>query len=367
MLIAVLGASGDVGLASAQALLSLGMSNLRLGGRNPVNGAHCLAQLRQQWPEAHLQWLPVDFNDAPALAAFARGCDVLLNCAGPSWQLQDHAAQAALKADAHYVDAAGDISLDPTQWRGRCAVLGAGLQPGLTGLLPRWLAEQAFSRVLALTSYFGLRDQFTAVAADDFLQGAADGSSEPLAAWQNGRCSRALRRRRDVELPCFHGQVHLLPYLNQEGERLAMDLNLDLGQWFNVISDGYVLKALDQAHGLPRADAVQRLCTASQLDLSGQVPFVTLLLQLDGLFDGQPLTRSLVVSGAGNAALTGAMAAATVISVLEGEIGAGCHYAAQALPPAISLARLQRTSAIRAMNLLHGPLEQLHSAEEGCL
>lgn len=367
MLIGVVGASGDVGLASVQALLSLGVNDLRLGGRNPKNGARCLALLQQQWPDARLQWTTVDFNDAPALAAFARGCDVLLNCAGPSWQVQDRAAQAALKANAHYVDAAGDMHLEPSRWRGRCAVLGAGLQPGLTGLLPRWLADQAFTQVQGLTSYFGLRDQFTAVAADDFLQGAVDGSSEPLAAWRNGRRSRALRRRRDVVLPCFPGQVHLLPYLNHEGERLARDLRLDVGEWFNVITDGYVLKALDQAHGLPRADAVQRLCAASLLDLSGQAPFVTLLLQLEGLCDGQARTRSLIFSGTGNAALTGAMAAATVVSVLEGEISPGCHYAAEALPPAASLERLQRTAAIRALNLLHGPLDHLHRAEEGCL
>lgn len=367
MLIGVLGASGDVGLASAQALLSLGLHNLRLGGRDAHTGARCLARLHQQWPDARLQWTAVDFNDTPALARFARGCDVLLNCAGPSWRVADRAAQAALKADAHYVDAAGDIHLDPALWRGRSAVLGAGLQPGLTGLLPRWLAAQGFTRVQGLTSYFGLRDQFTAVAADDFLQGAVDGSSKPLAAWHNGRCSRALRRRRDVLLPCFPGPVHVLPYLNEEGERLARDLHLETGQWFNVITDGHVLNALDQAHNLPRAEAVQRLCTASQLDLSGQPPFVTLLLQLDGLCDGQACTRSLVLSGAGNAALTGAMAAITVVSVLEGEIRPGCHHAAHALPPAASLERLQRTSSIRTLNLLDHPLEHLQYAEEGCL
>jgi len=367
MLIGVLGASGDVGLASAQALLSLGLHNLRLGGRDAHTGARCLARLHQQWPDARLQWTAVDFNDTPALARFARACDVLLNCAGPSWRVADRAAQAALKADAHYVDAAGDIHLDPALWRGRSAVLGAGLQPGLTGLLPRWLAAQGFTRVQGLTSYFGLRDQFTAVAADDFLQGAVDGSSEPLAAWHNGRCSRALRRRRDVLLPCFPGPVHVLPYLNEEGERLARDLHLETGQWFNVITDGHVLNALDQAHNLPRAEAVQRLCTASQLDLSGQPPFVTLLLQLDGLCDGQACTRSLVLSGAGNAALTGAMAAITVVSVLEGEIRPGCHHAAHALPPAASLERLQRTSSIRTLNLLDHPLEHLQDAEEGCL
>lgn len=367
MLTAVLGASGDVGLASVQALLGLGLDTLRLGGRDAAKGARCLATLQQRWPAARLQWMTVDFNDSRAMTRFTDGCDVLLNCAGPSWQMGDRCAKAALVADAHYVDAAGDLSLDPAPWRTRCAVLGAGLQPGLTGLLPRWLAKRGFTRVQCLHSYFGLRDQFTLVAADDFLQGAMDGSSEPLAAWHNGRRSRALTRRRDVAVPGFPGQVQLLPYLNREGERLARDLRLETGHWFNVINEGYVLKALDLAHGLPRAEAARRLRQASLLDLSGQAPFVTLLLQLDGWRDDQTTTRSVMLGGSGNAALTGAMAAATVISVAHGEIGPGCHYAAEALPPVSSLERLQCTGAISALNVVHAPIEHLLRAEEGSL
>lgn len=367
MLIGILGASGDVGLASVRALLNLGPNDLRLGGRDVAKGAHCIAQLQRQWPSARLHWATVDFNDASTMAAFADGCELLLNCAGPSWRLGDRCAQAALAADAHYVDAAGEICLDAALWQRRCAVLGAGLQPGLTGLLPRWLAERDFTQVRGLTSYFGLRDQFTLVAADDFLQGAVDGSSEPLAAWCNGRCSRVLTRRRDVAMPCFPGPVHLLPYLNREGECLAQDLQLEVGQWFNVIADGYVLKALDLAHGLPRTEAAQRLRQASLLELSGQAPFVTLLLQLDGLRDGLAITRSVLLGGTGNAALTGAMAAVTVMSVLGGEIRPGCHQAAQALPALVSLERLQSTSAISVLNLMDAPIDQLHCAEEGCL
>ena len=367
MLIGILGASGDVGLASVRALLSLGLDELRLGGRDAAKGARCLASLQQQWPSARLHWATVDFNDAQAMAAFANGCELLLNCAGPSWHLGDRCAQAALCADAHYVDVAGEVSFDASPWQRRCAVLGAGLQPGLTGLLPRWLAAREFTQVLRLTSYFGLRDQFTLVAADDFLQGAVDGSSEPLAAWHNGRCSRALTRRRDVAMPCFPGQVQLLPYLNNEGQSLAQDLHLEVGQWFSVIADGYVLKALDLAHSLPRAEAAQRLRQASLLDLSGQAPFVTLLLQLDGLRDGQAITRSVLLGGLGNAALTGAMAAVTVMSVLQGEIRPGSHQAARVLPPITSLERLQCTSAISVLNLLDAPIDQLHCAEEGSL
>ncbi|OLF53554.1 saccharopine dehydrogenase, partial [Pseudomonas chlororaphis] len=116
-----------------------------------------------------------------------------------------------------------------------------------------------------------------------------------------------------------------------------------------------------------RADAAQRLRQASLLDLSGQARFVTLLVQLDGHRDDRPITRSVLLGGTGNAALTGAMAAASALSVLEGEIPPGCHHAAQALPPAATLERLQRTSAISVLELLDVPIDHLRRAEEGSL
>lgn len=366
MLIGVVGARGDVGLATVQALLALGLQHLRLGGRDAMAGSRCLTELHHQWPAAHLQWQTVDFEDASSLARFAQGCEVLVNCAGPAWRLAGRCAQAAMDAMAHFVDAA-DTLHPPAPGPGRCMVLGAGLQPGLTGLLPRWLAERGFTQVHALTSYFGLRDHFTLVAADDFLQGATDGSSEPLAAWRNGRSPRALARRREARLPCFQGAVQVLPYLNHEGERLARQLGLADGQWFSVIEDGHVLKALDLAHGQPRAEAAQRLRQASLLDLGGQAPFVTLLVQLDGHLQGQPITRSVLLGGAGNAALTGAMAAASTLSVVRNELPAGRHHAAQVLPAALTLERLQRTSAIRALTCIDLPIDHLHHAEEGSL
>lgn len=79
MLTGILGASGDVGLASVRALLSLGLDELRLGGRDAAKGARCLAELQRQWPSTRLHWATVDCNDARALAAFADGCQLLLN------------------------------------------------------------------------------------------------------------------------------------------------------------------------------------------------------------------------------------------------------------------------------------------------
>src|SRR5437762_12354893 len=142
-MIGILGAGGEVGRATARLLD--GRAELRLGGR----------------------------RDHESLDRFCAGCDVVVNCtAAPAREL---VAAAAMGAGAHYVDPAGDgLLLDRMAGvcrahPGRTALLAAGASPGLTGLLPRWLAGQGFDRPLALTGYACAMDRFSPGSAADFL------------------------------------------------------------------------------------------------------------------------------------------------------------------------------------------------------
>jgi saccharopine dehydrogenase-like NADP-dependent oxidoreductase len=182
--IGVVGAYGDVGTCATRYLARWGAQPLRLGGRD-VGAARRLAE---QLPGARVECCAVDVDDAASLDRFARDCRVLLSCAGPSHAVLDRVSQAALRAGAEYVDAAGDdvlharLSNDEYVAARRVAVLSAGLHPGLTALAPRWAALQGFTHIRSLASYFGLRDDFTPTAADDYLEGAERSISLPLAA-----------------------------------------------------------------------------------------------------------------------------------------------------------------------------------------
>ncbi|MGM0353113.1 saccharopine dehydrogenase NADP-binding domain-containing protein, partial [Streptomyces sp. ECR3] len=153
--IGVLGASGAVGRAAVHALRALGHTGLRLGGRTPS----ALCAVAQEEPGRYDETVWADADAPQGLRAFTEGCHTVLNCAGPTYRLRATVASAALAAGAHCVDVAGDdpaaedLSKDGDPARdGRTVVLSAGALPGLSSLLPRWLAGQGLDTVSALTA-----------------------------------------------------------------------------------------------------------------------------------------------------------------------------------------------------------------------
>ncbi|GGU22986.1 hypothetical protein [Lentzea flava] len=327
-MIGVLGAFGDVGWHAARVVEELGLGPVLRAGRRTG----------------------VDFRSRDSLDGFASGCRIVVNCAGPSHEIGDRVLRAAERAGADYVDASGEIWATE-----RTAVVGAGLQPGLTGLLPRWVHRlPAAGRTLAQASprlgdpqifslpgstdkigslsgaggptsmsvYLAVLDHFTPTAAADFLRGR----NEPLAAWRNGPRPRAATRRR-ADLPFLPGEVTLLPYLDDEACRTAQALGLDHGDWYSAISGDHVLKAFDRVHTLPESEAVEALCRASHLDLAGRDPFALVAVDTGD--------RTVVVKGRGNGELTGTVVAHAVKAVAESEVPQGCHFAAEVLKPGV--------------------------------
>ncbi|WP_219602064.1 saccharopine dehydrogenase NADP-binding domain-containing protein, partial [Nonomuraea indica] len=229
----------------------------------------------------------VDVEDARALAAFCGGCRVVVNCAGPSARVLDTVARAALAAGAAYVDVAGD-QIDRAPLRavaareagppggpgpGGTAVLGAGMMPGLSALLPRHLAA-GFSRVDRLVAYVGGLDPFTPAAARDYVASLAGGHGTPLAAWRDGGPVRgALRPARGVRLPGWPGRVSVYPYLAAETERLARTLRIAEVEWWTVFDGDRTLDALARAGDAEPERAAEALVLASRLEAFGREPY----------------------------------------------------------------------------------------------
>ncbi|MFD2235082.1 saccharopine dehydrogenase NADP-binding domain-containing protein [Phaeospirillum tilakii] len=367
MIVGLVGGYGDVGTAVARQIAALGLARLRIGGRDAETAQRLAASLGGS------EAAGVDAGDDAALDRFVRDCRVVLNCAGPTQAIGDRVARAALRAGADYVDVGGDerleAALDPGEYRrrGRIAVISAGLHPGLTGLLPRWAAGRGWSRVDGLTSYFGLRDTFTPTAALDYLQAAADGIGRSGTVWRGGRHPAPPVRNGETAVPLFPVPTTLLAYLTPEAERLARALRLEHGAWYTVLCGRHVTSAFACVHGLGPEAGARLLCQASRLDLGGQTRFVLHLLQLDGWRDGRATTRTTVLRGTGNAALTGAMAAMTVAAVLRGEIPPGRHAAAAILNPDRTIPRLVSCGVVDLLTEADGTIAALHAIEEGAL
>ncbi|MFI6294956.1 saccharopine dehydrogenase NADP-binding domain-containing protein [Nonomuraea sp. NPDC050790] len=363
MTIGVLGCYGAVGGALARRL----PAPLRLGGRDPAR----VQATARPGDEAFV----VDLDDADALARFCAGCEVVVNCAGPSARILDTVARAALAEGAHYVDVAGDLLdqalLTDLALRApagpRAAVLAAGMMPGLSALLPRAMAATAdptprpalrpTPAPRRLVAHVGGLDRFTKAAALDYVASLTGEYATPQAAWQSHRQVRAALRPRDgVRLPHFPGRVSAYPYLSRETVRLARELGLAEVEWWGVFDGERAPRALAGASGKDPEQAAQELGLAAGLDAVGREPYMLLVFDLDG--------TTLTARATDSYELTAAVAASAVTALLEGRVPPGAHEAAWVLSPERVLDDLRADPAV-TVAFAHEEAAHEGSAHEG--
>jgi hypothetical protein len=371
-LVGIIGASGEVGRVVARELLAAGVSRLRIGARDVVAVRRQAGEL-----ERSTEVEQVDVRDRESLARFCRECRVVVNCAGPSLRLLDLAVDGALAAGADYVDPGGDQPLHrrlanrDLRGSGRVALLAAGMMPGLSALLVRWLALWPFDRMTRLLAYVGGRDRLSPAGAIDYILSLGQAGSKSLSIWRDGtRAARAVSHAADLNVPFFPASATFYPYLSAETERLARALRLSEALWYNVFEGGHMSKALGQLQGAMQgetdvADAAAELSKAAELDLFGLPRYQLFYLQLEGESDGSPFCRGIVLRGASASELTGCMAALAAECLLERQIEPGLHFAGEALAP-LALERLRRMKGVTAFQPIErGAAEIGHLVERG--
>ncbi|PZG21035.1 saccharopine dehydrogenase NADP-binding domain-containing protein [Nonomuraea aridisoli] len=344
--IGVLGGAGTVGRVAVDRLAGYGLGELRIGGRDIDRvTAVCRATPGAAVP------VRVDLRDPDELRAFCTGCRVVVNCAGPSYQVLDTVARAALAAGADYVDAGGDLtavealeSAAPPELAERAAVFSAGVMPGLSGLLPRLLAAGPLAR---LDGYVGGAARISELSAVDVLLTRGPRFGTALAAWRDGRLAPgALAPLHDVTLPGFAGRVHAWPFLSAEFARLATELDVAEARNYTVYVTDAIPRALAEAWADdgPIERHVAAVVAAAEADLAATGPYYTLLFQAVPAAMPAPgqskAPRRLILRTPDSYALSGVVAAIATREVLDGRVEPGARSAAECLDAAAVFARL---------------------------
>jgi hypothetical protein len=328
--VGVLGAGGAVGTVAVTCLLAGGDVRLRAGCRRPGPAP------------AGVRSVAVDATDPAAVRRFATGCGLVLDCTAPAYTLMDRVRAAVLDADADYVSVMDDgRTLSPPA--GRTVVLAAGVSPGLSGMLPRLLAEGLTGPLSFTGAYAGLGG-LTAGAAADYLLSLDAGYGVALAGWHGREVPRALRVDEDFRVPTIDRALTGYPYLTAELRRQALTLPLARASWFNAFDGPHLLAVTTRRRGAgpPGAEAIAELVRASRLDAAGRRPYQVLHGELDGYTDdGRPVRRSAVIRGTDGSALTGVIAAEAVLAVLGGEARPGVRYASDVVDSRRVLTALQ--------------------------
>ncbi|WP_018832490.1 saccharopine dehydrogenase NADP-binding domain-containing protein [Salinispora tropica] len=338
--IGVLGGYGAVGGAVVRRLHQNAAASLLVAGRDPSRAEKLVRSLGAGGTLA--EPVAVDLAEPVALDRFAARCDLLVNCAGPSYQVLDTVARAALRNGADYVDAAGD---DPTYLRlntdggthewlagGRVALLSAGALPGLSGILPRYLADIVGS-ASRLDAYLGGVAPLSPAAAGDVLLSRGPEHGTPGAGWWDGAVrGNSLEPRRGLSLAAFPRPVDAFPFLATEAVRFARARQISEVNWYTAFGGSQLPEQLALSWALGNT-ARSDLVSAAARDVQRHGTWYG---QEFHLWEGSSVeVPSCVLSLACDDSyeLSGFMAAAAANAVIAGEVPAGVHFAAEVLKP----------------------------------
>ena len=367
-MIGIIGGYGEVGIHACRLLQQCQAQPLKIGGRNPEKGKR---DFGNSFPEAI--WEQVDMHNEESLGRFAETCDLVLNCAGPSYRVSKRIARICIEKGCHFVDAGFERGMEDLQLikDGQTVLYAAGATPGLSGLLPLWFSRQ-FDKVNNALTYTVSLDKFTPTGAEDYLEGVLDETNAPMAAWRNGAVMHGiLKRESGVTLPFFEHEITAYPIFDNETLHIAKKLGLNDGRWYFATVGDKLPLALDAAsinyQKAPQA-TIEKLCLASSLDIAGRTPYFNQLIQFEGTIDGVSTVKTAVMKSQGIGKVTGAVSAACAIAILERKVDSKSPQPAATIADGSFIVDfLVDQHIIRQLQILDHPIEDLREEEEGVL
>lgn len=354
--IGLIGGSGTVGRTAALRMSAAGYGSLRIAGRR-LGAAEAVADECDGDATA----VALDLGDPAALKEFCEGCDIVVNCAGPSYIVLDSVARVAFSVGADYVDVGGDAPALNALRRAepspdRTAIFSAGAMPGLSGLLPRLITEGRPIR--RLDTYVGGVARFTELSAVDGLLTRGPQFGEAMASMRGGAiASNSIAPLRSVELPGFPRPVHAWPYLTVEAQSLGLIPSVDEVRAYNVFASDLLTEAMTQAwaalsNSPDQAELAPHVPSIVDATVTDEAEFGAFYVML---FTGRPergherkITRVLLTAH-DSYGLSGAVVALAVQHIAARRAAPGIHVAAETLDPLQVVAVLEHDSLVHEL------------------
>ncbi|WP_280235090.1 saccharopine dehydrogenase NADP-binding domain-containing protein [Nocardia cyriacigeorgica] len=330
----LLGGTGAVGRGCLDALRRTADVTVTLAGRDEQR----LAALAD--PATTV--VHADLRAPDRIADLAAEADVVINCAGPSHRYSAAVAGAVIAAGAAYVDPGGDDALLErlrAQAPTAPVVLQAGVQPGISGLALRAIAERLDGEVDEFTVWCGGLQPLTAAAIEEYLASLRGDTG-------TGTVLRGSRRMRvpansmpRPPAPHFPESAVAHIHLDEETAAVAAALGVSEVSWANVSDGSHTTSAIGRLHAETgdqplTSDRLAATLAAARLDLFGRAPYFTLVARAEGPSGAASSTFTCTDSYAAS----GAVAAVAALNTAATPIGVHPLWALEPMPLFAALA-----------------------------
>ena len=334
--IGILGSYGAGGQTCLSSLLENTSFSFRLGGRNCKKGIEAAARLNGRGYYAQ-----VDALDENSVLAFAEGCDLLINCAGPSRLILDTVGKAACRAGCHYIDLAGDEVVfdrlapmhDGLREKNQVFILSAGIFPGLSGLFAAYWAEKEFDSVHSMRmSFINCGESMSQTAAYDIVYSLKDGYGQGMVCLKDGKIVKSSEGPHFTDVRFARDKLLLYPSFNHEFQHVAERYAIDNAKLY-VFMPPATMQTLFQIRSdeswqteEQTAASVQKLVRASETDCQATAPHTCYMLSMEGESSGEPKTLEATLAWQGSSVqLIGEIVAITARQILAGLLSGGRH------------------------------------------
>lgn len=239
----VLGATGMVGRAVLATLQGLANNKILVGARNPEKISE----------DSGLTVIHVDINQSAELEEFCAQCRTVINCIGPSSEVQDKIAKACLRANANYVDVSGDDQLSRLlaryheEFRSRdlCCIHSSGVNPGLTEFVTSYLAREYHPTSIEI--YFSGRGRISHNASIDMIMSCKSEATEGMSYLKDGVTKELLEFKFERQLPSPSGDVMCFPVINESFQRCIQELKIPCAYFYNTFASQQVMLCMAEA------------------------------------------------------------------------------------------------------------------------
>lgn len=313
-MIGILGAYGAVGIWATRFIRNNSDYRLRIGGRNIEKAP---SELRTEWNDA--EWTKVDVSSKESVEQFMDGCEIILDCAKLSeaqTTLMDEIAEAKKTPVLHL-----GIEGFKRKESGVSIIYGAGCIPGLSGLIPQYLAKK-FDHVNSLEFYYGGLGAFSYTAANDFIDSLHNSNNRTMVYWKKGEILPFVPSPNDFseDLKCVISINKMFPFFDGEAEVVTRKLDIDEARFHMCVSGQRTIEVMNSARHQYKQnpdETIKKLCTASKLDTFGIKENTFYLCVMEGVKDNAPAKFKLVIHGLGPSPMTGVSAGAATLCFIK--------------------------------------------------
>ncbi|CVI64922.1 Saccharopine dehydrogenase [Clostridiales bacterium CHKCI001] len=282
-------------------------------------------------------WQYVDIYDEASLINFCSGCKIIINCAGPTYQIGDRIAIVANRIGADYIDIFGGGYLEKQLFKNcmkgeNYKIFAAGSMPGFSGIALKWLINK-FDSIKRINVYEGSFEKSGIAACEDIIWSSIKEFGLKDTYVEDGKYIREGLEEEKILVPGVPEPVYCQYYLTQEMQHLQKSYKLSDMKIYHMNSNRELVMMLSQAclEAVFSEEKIHnnalRICSLLNELADKRETWYAYIVEIEGMMDDRFYHKRLIIRAKESALINIGVLESVVDEVVRGKKEFGIKWA----------------------------------------